>query len=159
MMARSIFLLLSVMAFLLLLFFLFGGALEGWTADTLSSGAPPFALAVLIFVLLASDILLPVPASLLAVAAGAAFGVVLGVAIVAAGLSAGAIIGFSWRRASARPSVESCWARLSSSGSPRFWIATARYFWWSSDRFRSSRRRRYLLPERRVSVPSGRWRR
>ena len=93
-MARSLSLLFSMMAVLLLLFFLFGGALENWTADTLSSGVPPLALGVLIFVLLAADILLPIPASLLAVAAGAAFGTVAGAAIVAAGLSAGAIIGF-----------------------------------------------------------------
>lgn len=93
-MARSLSLLFSMMAFLLLLFLLFGGAAESWTADTLSSGVPPLALAVLIFVLLAADILLPIPASLLAVAAGAAFGTVVGAAIVAAGLSAGAITGF-----------------------------------------------------------------
>lgn len=93
-MARSLSLIGSVMALLLVLFLVFGGSFEGWTAAALSAGIPPPILAFLIFILLAADIFLPVPSTLLAVAAGAAFGPVFGTAIVAAGLTAGAAIGF-----------------------------------------------------------------
>lgn len=92
-MARGFSLVFSIIILLLVLFLVFGGFFEGWTVEALSGEISPLALALLIFILLAADIFLPIPATLLAVTAGAAFGTVFGATIVAAGLTAGASLG------------------------------------------------------------------
>ena len=73
-------------------FLLFGAKLEGAVVPVLGDGFG-YLQAILIILLLASDILLPVPSSLIATYSGAAFGLVTGAIITWVGLMFAAIAG------------------------------------------------------------------
>ena len=90
------------MAFLLLLagatmvsYLLFGEEAEASARTLLElASSRPLLTAALVVVLLAADILLPVPSSLVAAFAGAALGLAFGTAAVWTGLMAGCVIGY-----------------------------------------------------------------
>jgi uncharacterized membrane protein YdjX (TVP38/TMEM64 family) len=78
-------------------FALFEERISAWASAALSR--PPSALlALLIGGLLASDVLLPVPSSLVGTAAGALFGWALGAAIAWAGMTIGCLVGWALGR-------------------------------------------------------------
>ncbi len=90
-----------------LLFLLGGAAIEEWTARQLAAPGSRAAAGLLLFVLLAGDIVLPVPSSLLALAAGTLFGAVIGTLIAGGGLALGAVAGLVVARRLGRRWVES----------------------------------------------------
>src|SRR5688572_5283038 len=79
-------------------FLAFGGRAEEWVrAWTLDPPAAPITAAVVVG-LLATDIFLPVPSSVISTAAGWRLGWLGGTAVSWAGMSAGAVIGFALAR-------------------------------------------------------------
>ncbi|MCA9234930.1 MAG: VTT domain-containing protein [Planctomycetales bacterium] len=84
----------------------FTGLLDRWRADPPSDAT----LATLVVVVLASDVVLPVPSGPVATLAGAQLGTSLGAAAACAGMTAGAAIAFALARRWGRPLAE----RLSS---------------------------------------------
>jgi uncharacterized membrane protein YdjX (TVP38/TMEM64 family) len=84
---------LLLLAVILLPFFLFGSALEAKAAAVAAGGRGGIALAGA--TLLALDIVLPVPSSLVATAIGASLGFWIGTLVNAAGLSAGCALGLA----------------------------------------------------------------
>ena len=76
-----------------LIFLLGGSAVEEWTARQLAAPGPRAAAAALIFALLAGDIVLPVPSSLVALTAGSLFGAPVGTLVAGSGLALGALAG------------------------------------------------------------------
>ena len=91
------------LAAVLVPFWLYEGPLTAWTERMLESGLSRWALAGSIAALLAGDLLLPVPSSLVATAAGYLLGFVPGVAAVWAGMTAGALFGYWLGVRPARP--------------------------------------------------------
>jgi uncharacterized membrane protein YdjX (TVP38/TMEM64 family) len=79
-------------------FALFGASLEHWSVARLSAPVPALAVAALALGLLAVDVLLPVPSSLVAVAAGHVLGVAAAAAIVWAGLTLSCVLGYGLGR-------------------------------------------------------------
>lgn len=86
-------------------FALFGASIEQWSLARLSGPAPGPALAALVLALLAVDVLLPVPSSLVAIAAGHALGFVAGAAVVWAGLTVSCVLGYGLGRWLGAPGV------------------------------------------------------
>lgn len=84
----------ATIAVVLIPFVLFGSQVEDWTSGTLSAEASRSHAGVLIFGLLASDILAPIPSSLVCTAAGASLGAVAGTLVAAGGLTCGCLLGF-----------------------------------------------------------------
>lgn len=76
-------------------FLLWGEALEQWAAAYVRSEAGWWPVAAAIAALLASDIVLPVPSSLLATAAGALLGFTGGAAASWLGMTAGCLLGYA----------------------------------------------------------------
>ncbi len=72
----------------------FGEALEAKIAGWFDPPPPPMTVALATVTLLASDILLPVPSSLVSTLAGSQLGIVAGTAVSWLGMTAGAIGGF-----------------------------------------------------------------
>lgn len=100
---------LSVLAALLLgliivPFLLFGGALEDWATGQLGREQAAALSAVISIALLASDVVLPIPSSLIGTALGAILGAPLGTLAGTIGLSAACVIGYALG-ALARPGV------------------------------------------------------
>ncbi len=91
-------------------FLLWGDRLEAWTLPALESDSRPWTLALLTSGILASDILLPVPSSLVSTLAGAHLGFLAATLASWVGLSVGGLIGFALARRFGRPLVR----RLSS---------------------------------------------
>jgi uncharacterized membrane protein YdjX (TVP38/TMEM64 family) len=79
-------------------FALFGAPLEHWSLERLSAPAPGLAIAALALGLLTVDVLLPIPSSLVAVAAGHALGVVAAAAVVWVGLTLSCVLGYGLGR-------------------------------------------------------------
>lgn len=94
---------LAAVAVPLLPFLAFGTRLDHAVADWLDPPPPPAVLAVLEMGVLAADLLLPVPSSMVATLGGAQLGFVVGTACAWAGMTAGAMAGW-WlgRTAAAR---------------------------------------------------------
>lgn len=86
-------------------FALFGASIEHWSLERLSAPAPSLTIAGLALGLLAVDVLLPVPSSLVAVAAGHTLGVVVGFAVVWAGLTLSCALGYGLGRRLGAPGV------------------------------------------------------
>ncbi len=76
----------------------FGPWLEDLVAAWLDPPPPSGVLAALVVGLLASDILLPIPSSVVSTAAGAQLGIVVAVAASWIGMTAGACLGFALAR-------------------------------------------------------------
>ena len=100
---RSI-ILASLLSLLIVLpFLLWGEAAEIWVDQFLSSKTSLWLLAAAIFLLLAGDIVLPIPSSVVATASGAFLGIGLGTLVSAGGLTAGVIAGLLIGRRYGRP--------------------------------------------------------
>jgi uncharacterized membrane protein YdjX (TVP38/TMEM64 family) len=76
-------------------FLFFGGYFESLGARWQSAPPSPPVTASLVIALLATDILLPIPSSIINTLAGSQLGVVGGTAAACAGMTAGAILGFA----------------------------------------------------------------
>ncbi len=84
----------AMLACILIPFFLWGEQIEHWAGGYVRSGAGWWPVACVITALLAADILLPVPSSILSTASGALLGFVPGVAATWLGMTAGCGIGY-----------------------------------------------------------------
>lgn len=83
-----------VVAVVLVPFALFGPAVEEWAGGAAGSTASRPAVGVVVFGLLAADILAPVPSSLVCVTAGATLGATAGTLVAAGGSTCGCLLGF-----------------------------------------------------------------
>jgi len=84
-----------LLAFILLPFFLFGAQIETWTRAFLESAASrPLLIAMVLGGLLATDILLPVPSSVVSTAAGLLLGFVGGMLTSLVGMIISCVAGF-----------------------------------------------------------------
>lgn len=97
---------LVLLAILIILpFLLFGQRIEAGVDRFLVSGPAPELMYLAVFALLMSDVVLPVPSSLVATAAGALLGFPLGFTAVFGGLMAGNLIGYALGRVLGRPAL------------------------------------------------------
>jgi uncharacterized membrane protein YdjX (TVP38/TMEM64 family) len=85
---------LLTLAAILVPFFLFGERIEQATTRFLNSGAGRWAIAGALSLLLALDVVLPVPSSLASIAAGAMLGFWGGLASSWTGMTAGCVLGY-----------------------------------------------------------------
>lgn len=84
-----------LLAIVLVPFALFGDPLEAWTTQFLvSAGEHPLWTATVLAALLLSDILLPVPSSIVSTAAGYVLGMVGGTLTSLIGMTAGSLLGY-----------------------------------------------------------------
>ena len=90
-----------VLCFILVPFALFEEQITAWAGAVLSR-PPTLPLALFVGGLLASDVLLPVPSSLVGTAAGALFGWALGAAVAWVGMTLGCVIGWALGRSAGR---------------------------------------------------------
>jgi uncharacterized membrane protein YdjX (TVP38/TMEM64 family) len=90
---RSILLASLLSLFIILPFLLWGEAAETWVEQFLSDAPSLWLLAAVIFLLLAGDIALPIPSSVVATASGAFLGIGLGTLVSAGGMTAGVMAG------------------------------------------------------------------
>jgi uncharacterized membrane protein YdjX (TVP38/TMEM64 family) len=86
-------------------FLIAGDRIEAWTVDWLDSHPEPWILAVATAAILASDIFLPVPSSLVSTLAGAQLGVLPATLASWIGLTLGGAIGFGLARHFGQPLV------------------------------------------------------
>lgn len=100
---RSIFLAGLLTLAIVLPFLLWGERAETWVAQFLRNESSLWLLAAAIFLLLAADIFLPIPSSVVATASGAFLGIGLGTIASAAGLTAGVLAGLLIGRRYGRP--------------------------------------------------------
>ena len=85
---------IALIALILLPFFLFEPQFSALAAEITSSGTSRWLAAGGIFALLALDVFLPVPSSLVSTAAGVLFGLVRGAFIVWCGMTAGCLLAY-----------------------------------------------------------------
>lgn len=97
---------IALFAAILVPFVLWGDRFESYGASLLENATPSPALGFTLVALMASDLLLPVPSSLIAVGTGAVFGTVVGAALVAVGFTLGAWIGYEVGRSAGRAGVK-----------------------------------------------------
>ena len=90
------------LALILIPFALYEEAITAWARNYVESDRPKTAVALMIAALLASDILLPVPSSLIATASGYLLGLIPGAAVTWAGMTLGALLGYGLGRKPAR---------------------------------------------------------
>lgn len=100
---NTVVLMLLVLTIILLPFVFFHDYIDGWTANALkASGQRPWFIALLIMILLASDILLPVPSSIVSIAAGFLLGFTNGMIVSFLGMTLGCVIGYGLGKGSAK---------------------------------------------------------
>lgn len=104
-MSRGKLLWVGLFAAILVPFAIWGDTFEALGASLLDHAEPSPSLALVLVALLAGDLVLPVPSSLLAVGVGAVFGTVAGAAIVTVGLSLGSWVGYELGRSAGRAGV------------------------------------------------------
>ncbi|HEU0012638.1 MAG TPA: VTT domain-containing protein [Longimicrobium sp.] len=90
----------AVLAMVLLPFLLFGARMEAWTAELFRGHAARPLVALLIAALLAGDVLLPVPSSLVGTAAGYSLGFAAGTLTAAVGMTIGSLVAYALGRRS-----------------------------------------------------------
>lgn len=95
---RPIVLLVLVLAVPVLPFLGFGAAIEAWAQSWRDNPPSPPATAVLVVALLSTDILLPIPSSIVSTVAGAQLGTLGGTLASFVGMTLGAIFGFAVAR-------------------------------------------------------------
>jgi uncharacterized membrane protein YdjX (TVP38/TMEM64 family) len=83
-----------VLLFILVPFVLFERDVNDWALQRLRPSAPPSSIAAVVVALLAADVVLPVPSSLVSTASGVSLGFVLGVAASVCGMTLGALAGY-----------------------------------------------------------------
>jgi uncharacterized membrane protein YdjX (TVP38/TMEM64 family) len=96
----------GLLALILVPFALYGDAIEAWTEAFVDRGrAAPLRAALVLGGLLAGDILLPVPSSLVSTACGLLLGAVTGTLVSLTGMTVSCIVGFWLARLLGRPFV------------------------------------------------------
>lgn len=111
---RSVGLVAGVLAVILIPFFLWGEQLEAFGQTMLNSARGEWWVGPAIAFLLAADVFLPVPSSILATAAGALLGFAGGTAANLVGMMAGCALGYSAGKAAERAAddrVRKLWER------------------------------------------------
>lgn len=103
--SRGTLLWIALFAAIIVPFVLWGEAFEAYGASVLEDATPSLPLALTLVALLAGDLLLPIPSSLLAVGTGAVFGAIAGTALITVGLSIGAWIGYELGRSAGRAGI------------------------------------------------------
>jgi uncharacterized membrane protein YdjX (TVP38/TMEM64 family) len=93
----------AVLAVPIVPFALFGAEMEAWIETQLRSTLPPAAVAAAVIGLLATDVFLPIPSSVVSTVAGRALGVWGATAASWIGMTAGAVLGFALGRWFGRP--------------------------------------------------------
>lgn len=93
----------TVLAVPIVPFVVFGDSLESQVGDWLDDSLPPQAAALLVFGLLAGDIFLPIPSSVVSTFAGRMLGFWGGTAASWCGMTAGAAVAFALVRVFGRP--------------------------------------------------------
>jgi len=88
-------LLAALLALVLVPFFIWETALTDFSQALLSGQQPPVWIALAVIILLAADVLLPVPSSVISVAAGAYLGVTLGTLASMLGMTLGCLLGYA----------------------------------------------------------------
>jgi uncharacterized membrane protein YdjX (TVP38/TMEM64 family) len=83
-----------LLAIILVPFFLFEDGMNAWVASRLQAGTPPVVTAAMIVCLLALDVFLPVPSSIVSTAAGALLGFTAGMAASTMGMTLGCMLGY-----------------------------------------------------------------
>ena len=92
---RWVALTIGIFALILVPFFLVGPQIEQWTADFLSSASQySIMVAIVLILVLASDILLPIPSSLVSTAAGFFLGVLGGTLASLLGMTISCLLGY-----------------------------------------------------------------
>lgn len=91
--ARLLVLVAAAIAVILVPFLAVGAQVDSWAAGEIDE-SPAFWAGLVVFALLAGDVLLPVPSSLVAIAAGSALGALLGTLVVATAMTVGCALGF-----------------------------------------------------------------
>lgn len=91
---------------IILPFLLFGQRVEAGIVRFLVSRPPPEVVFLAVFALLMSDVVLPIPSSLVATAAGALLGFPLGFSAVFGGLMAGNLVGYGLGRGLGRQALQ-----------------------------------------------------
>ncbi|MBS1609278.1 MAG: VTT domain-containing protein [Bacteroidetes bacterium] len=100
---NSLLLMLIVLAVILVPFFFFHEYIDSWTAGLLkTSGRHPAYIGLLLCILLASDILLPVPSSIVSTGAGFLLGFFYGTIISFTGMLLGCLIGYALGKSSGK---------------------------------------------------------
>lgn len=84
----------GVLAVILVPFLLFEAPLAAW-ADALMQGNPAWVIAGVLLALLALDVVLPVPSSLVSVGAGALLGGAAGLGVIWLGMTASCLLGYA----------------------------------------------------------------
>lgn len=105
-----------VSSLVLVPWWIWGSAMEGWVLEFMVRPTPPPFAALWIVGLLAADVFLPIPSSIVAVAAGVFLGFGLGSVTAWLGLTIGCLVGYAfgrrWGPATARKIVgEASWQR------------------------------------------------
>ncbi len=98
----------AALAVILVPFAVWGDAIEAWAARALSPGTAPGAAAALVVGLLGTDILAPIPSSLVSTAAGALLGPTRGAAASWLGMTISTWLGY-WLGRRARAGVGRAW--------------------------------------------------
>lgn len=104
-MSRGSLLWIALFAAILIPFAIWGDAVEAFGTELLQDAEPTPTLALTLMALLAGDLVLPVPSSVLAVGTGAVFGTVTGATIIGVGFTLGAWIGYEVGRSAGRAGV------------------------------------------------------
>ena len=100
---NSLLLMLIVLAVILVPFIFFHEYIDNWTAELLkTSGQHPGYIGLLLCILLASDILLPVPSSIVSTGAGFLLGFFYGVIVSFVGMTLGCLIGYALGKGSGK---------------------------------------------------------
>ena len=94
-----------LLTIILVPFFLFEDEMNAWIASRLQAGTPPVVTAAMIVCLLALDVFLPVPSSIVSTAAGAFLGFTAGVVASTAGMTLGCVLGYRCGRRFGLPLV------------------------------------------------------
>ena len=89
---------LVILLVILIPFFLYESEIEGWARGVLGSDHPRWMVAAALGSLLAVDIVLPVPSTLVSTAAGGLLGLWGGAVVSWAGMSAGCLLGYALGR-------------------------------------------------------------
>lgn len=96
----------ALLAFILLPFVLWGDLIANRTTAFSEGGTGDVLAAVAIVLLLAGDVVLPVPSSVVMVMAGFRFGLIAGTAVALIGMTAGCVFGYIIGRTFGRPAIE-----------------------------------------------------
>jgi uncharacterized membrane protein YdjX (TVP38/TMEM64 family) len=96
-------LVVSLLALTVVPFYFFNSPIEAWTASLLGGSVSTGAVAATVVGLLAADLILPIPSSVVATGAGWSLGFLGGLATIAIGMTAGSFIGYLLGRFAAEP--------------------------------------------------------